>query len=111
MQTALRAAMKKQDRVAVNAIRSALAAMANAEAVDESLAPPAEPGTIAGGVQGLGRGEVPRKTITEHDARDIVQEAIAERQRAAAQYDELNRHDDAGRLREEIAVLERFLSG
>jgi uncharacterized protein YqeY len=111
MQTALSAAMKNQDRVAVNAIRSALAAITNAEAVDESHAPAAEPGTIAGGVSGLGRGEVPRRTITEHDARQIVKKVVAERQEAATQYDELNRHDDASRLRQEIAVLERFVTG
>jgi uncharacterized protein YqeY len=103
--------MKNRDRVAVNAIRSALAAIANAEAVDEALAPPAEPGTIAGGVSGLGRGEVTRRTITENDARQIVQQVIAERLAAAAQYEDLNRHADASRLRDEVAVLADFLAG
>jgi uncharacterized protein YqeY len=109
MQKALTAAMKERDRVAVNAIRSALAAIANAEAVEDSLAPPAEPGIIIGGVRGLGRGEVPRRALTDDDARDIVRKVIAERRAAAAQYDELERHDDASRLRAEIDVLSRFV--
>jgi len=111
MQAALTLALKQQDRVAANAIRSALSAMANAEAVDDSLAPPAEPGMVVGGVAGLGRSEVPRRTIAEHHAREIVQKVIAERQEAAAQYDELHRPGDANRLREEIAVLSGLLAG
>jgi uncharacterized protein YqeY len=111
LEAALTPALKRRDRVAVNAIRSALAAIANAEAVDEALAPRAEPGTIAGGVSGLGRGDIRRRTITENDAREIVQQVIAERAAAAAQYEELNRHADASRLRDEVAVLSGFLAG
>jgi uncharacterized protein YqeY len=103
--------MKDRDRIAVNAIRSALSAIDNAEAVDASFAPPAEPGTIAGGVRGLAAGEVLRRTLTERDVREIMQDVIADRQAAAAQYDELKRHDDADRLRGEGSVLARFLDG
>ena len=111
MRAALSAAIKDRDRIAVNAIRSALAAIDNAGAVDASLAPPAEPGTIAGGVRGLAGGEVPRRRITDCDIREIVQNVIAERQAAAAQYDELQRNGDADRLRAEGSVLARFLDG
>jgi uncharacterized protein YqeY len=106
---ALQVAMKDRDRVATAALRSALAAIDNAEAVDASLAPPEQPGHIAGGVVGLGAGEVARSTLTDHDVRAIVREAIAERERAAAQYDELHRHDDAARLRTETSVLAAVL--
>jgi uncharacterized protein YqeY len=111
MRAALSVAIKKRDRIAVNAIRSALAAIDNAEAVESSLAPLAEPGTIAGGVHGLARGEVPRRTITDDDARAIVRDVITERRAAAAQYDELQRTGEADRLRAESAVLARFLEG
>jgi hypothetical protein len=111
LRSALSAAMKNKDRVAVNAIRSVLASIDNAEAVDESLAPAIEPGRIAGGVSGLARGEVPRRAITEQDAREIVQKAVAERRATAAQCDALKRHREADRLRAEIAVLSRFLDG
>jgi uncharacterized protein YqeY len=109
MRTALGTAIRDQDRIAVSAIRSALAAIDNAEAVDESLAPPTESGLVAGGVHGLGRGDVPRRPITPQEEREIVLKVVAERREFAAQYDALQRHDDANRLRAEIAVLSRFL--
>ncbi len=64
---------------------------------------------IAGGVHGLGRGEVARRVLTDDDVRTIVQRVIDERRMAATQYDELGRHDDASELRTEIAVLERVV--
>lgn len=102
-------AMKDRDRVATAVLRSALAAIDNAEAVDASLAPPEQPGVIAGGVAGLGAGEVPRRTITDDHVRAILLEAITERELAAAQYDSLHRPDDALRLRTEVSVLAAFL--
>jgi uncharacterized protein YqeY len=97
--------MKQRDRVATAALRSALAAIDNAEAVDVSLAPRAQPGTIAGGVSGHGAGEVTRRTITDDDVRAILHDVIAEREAAAAQYEALQQYDDANRLRSEVAVL------
>jgi hypothetical protein len=97
--------MKDRDRVATAALRSALAAIDNAEAVDLSSAPRAQPGRIAGGVVGVGAGEVARRRITDDDVRAIVGNAIVEREAAAAQYDTLHRHDDADRLRREAAIL------
>jgi uncharacterized protein len=106
---ALTVAMKDRDRVATAALRSALTAIDNAEAVDIGLAPRAQPGTIAGGVTGLGAGEVARRTITDHDVRAILRDAITERQTAAAQYESLQRHDAADRLRVEASVLAALL--
>lgn len=106
---ALTVAMKDRDRVATSALRSALAAIDNAEAVDVSLAPPEQPGVIAGGVVGLGAGEVSRRTITDDDVRAILRDAISEREAAAAQYDEMRRHEDAARLRTEVSVLAALL--
>jgi uncharacterized protein YqeY len=81
----------------------------NAEAVDVSLAPRSQSGVIVGGVAGLGAGEVARRTITDDDVRVLLRDAITEREGAAAQYDELQRLDDAARLRMEIVVLARVL--
>jgi uncharacterized protein YqeY len=106
---ALTVAMKDRDRVATSALRSALAAIDNAEAVDVSLTPPEQPGVIAGGVVGLGAGEVARRTVTDDDVRAILRDAITERETAAAQYEELRRGDDASRLRTEVSVLAALL--
>jgi len=111
MRDALTVAMKDRNRLATSALRSALAAIDNAEAVDVSLAPPEQPGVIAGGVVGLGAGEVARRTITDDDVRTILRDAITEREAAAAQYEELRRQDDAVRLRTEVAVLAALLDG
>jgi uncharacterized protein YqeY len=105
MRAALTRAMKARDGTAVRALRSVLAAIDNAEAADPSATPAQQPGAIAGGVAGLGAGEVARRTVTEQDVRDIVSTAIAERDAAAAQYDALQRPDEAQRLRDEAAVL------
>ena len=97
--------------MATAALRSVLAAIGNAEATDISSAPPAQPGTIAGGVAGLGAGEVARRTITDDDVRAILDDAISEREAAAAQYEELHRDDEASRLRAEVVALAAPLTG
>jgi uncharacterized protein YqeY len=102
--------MKARDRVATAALRSALTAIDNAEAVDVGFAPRPQSGTIAGAVAGLGAGEVPRRTITDDDVRAILRDAITERQTAAAQYESLQRHDAAHRLRIEASVLAALLA-
>jgi uncharacterized protein YqeY len=109
MRDALTRAMKDRDRVATAALRSAIAIVDNAEAIDVSLAPRSQSGVIMGAVTGLGAGEVARRTITDDDVRALLREAITEREGAAAQYDELQRPDDAARLRTEVAVLARVL--
>ena len=106
---ALATAMKQRDRVAVRALRAALAAIDNAEAVDPSHAPREQPGTIAGGVAGLGAGEVPRRALSDDDMRTIVQATIADLEAAAAHYDHLQRALDADLLRAEAAVLSELL--
>jgi uncharacterized protein YqeY len=111
MRRALTAAMKARDASAVRALRSVLAAIDNAEAADLSAAPRQESGVIAGGVAGLGAGEVARRTVTEQDVRDVLSTAIAERETAVLQYDALQRPDEAHRLRDEVAVLRSLASG
>ena len=108
---ALTAAMKARDSVAVGALRAVIAAIDNAEAADPAHAPAQQPGPIAGGVKGLGAGEVPRRTLGDAEVRAIVEREMAERQDAAAQYDELRRPDAAARLRAEIEVLRPLLDG
>ena len=77
--------MKARDQAAVSALRSALAAIDNAEAADAAQASTG-PGTaeFAGSVAGLGAGEVPRRVVTDADAVAIVRAEVAERLTADA---------------------------
>src|ERR1700751_3302805 len=102
LELALRAAIKARDTVAVSALRSVLAAIANAEAVPQpgrSMTPtsvataPSANGAvasqhIAGGATGLGAAEADRKTLTGEETAALVRNEIAERQAAARQYED-----------------------
>jgi hypothetical protein len=99
--------MKERDGLATGALRSALAAIDNAEAVDVSLAPTT--GSSALGVSGLGAGEVPRQHLDEAHMEDIVCREIGERLLAAEDYDSLGQLAESARLRAEAEVLQRQL--
>ena len=109
LRTALTAAMKRRDESAVSALRSALAAIDNAEAVDPAHAPAAGTSTIAGAVSGLGAADVPRLHLTEDQIEAIVRTEIVERLQAAEQHDALNIPERAARLRAEAAALQAEL--
>lgn len=107
MRTALTAALRARDPVAVTALRSALSALANATAV------PAPPSPEVGGdadfarsVVGLGAAEVARRELTPAEATAVVRAEVDERFAAAALYPPAA----ADRLRAEAAVLTRLLS-
>jgi uncharacterized protein len=110
LRQALGTAMKARDTIAVAAFRSALAALDNAEAADLSDAPAIQHGTIAGGVAGLGAGEVPRRVLSYEQVTDVVLAQIAEWRTVAAEYEESEVHDHAIQLRAEAAVLAAFLA-
>ena len=66
LRAALKRAMKDRDPVARSAIRSALGAIDNAGSVGrDDLSAPGASGHIAGGVQGLGAGDAPRRELDE----------------------------------------------
>jgi uncharacterized protein YqeY len=112
LRQALRAAMKTQDTAAASALRSALAAIANAEAVPTAVTPP--PGGhrhIAGSVQGLGAAEAERRTLSEADVAGIVQAEVADRKAAAAQYEQADHPGRAERLLREADVLLQATAG
>jgi uncharacterized protein YqeY len=106
----LTAALKNRDQVAVTALRSALAAIDNAEAVpvDHPLNV-VDNGHVAGAAVGLGAAEVDRRHLTEADLHTIVAREVSERSTTAEQYERLGRNDAAGRLRAEAEVLRRYL--
>jgi uncharacterized protein len=109
---ALPRAMKARDAVAVAALRSTLAAIDNAEAVDPARAPAPGAGQVevAGAVVGLGAGEVERRSLTEAQMEEIVRTEVADRRAAAHDYQRRGRHEQAERLRGEAEVLSSYLS-
>ena len=130
LRRALPAAMKARDRPAINALRSALAAIYNAGAVDPTQARPdaahpeptaanaidPEPGRagggdpdVAGSVVGVGVTEVERRSLGEAQMAEIVRAEVLERERAAAGYERAGQLELAERLRGEAKVLSAFL--
>ena len=117
LQAALTGALSSRDMIAAAAIRSALAAIGNAEAVplrstprpapatDGSRRPPIGSGHIADAAVGLGATEAARRQLTEADIAEIVLAEITDRRSAADQYDRLDRTERAERLRREAAIL------
>ncbi len=90
--------MKARDAAAVSALRSALAAIDNAESVDAPSVGKKYSGPIAGAVSGLGAAEAPRRELSEDEIEDIVRAEVAERRAAAKEYGSLGRDDDGHRL-------------
>jgi len=107
LNAALREATRARDAIAVSALRSALAAISNAEAVPASdrVGPRTSSPHVAGAVAGLGAAEVPRVGLSEAEISGIVRAEAAERLDAAAGYERSGRGARAARLRCEAAVL------
>jgi uncharacterized protein len=109
LRTALPAAMKDRDRTATVALRAALAAIDNAEAValedgaQTSLAIEALP-------VGAGATEVARRALTEQEVEEIVRTEVDERETAAADYERAGYPDRAEQLRDEARTLATHLS-
>ncbi|MGA6166843.1 GatB/YqeY domain-containing protein [Amycolatopsis magusensis] len=96
-------AIKGKDRIAISAIRSALAAIDNAEA------PSVEHHATTSIAVGVGSTEVERLHLTDADLHAIVDEEVQQRAKAAEEYERLGRAEQAERLRAEADVLRRYL--
>jgi uncharacterized protein YqeY len=113
LRLALTEALRARDMVAVSALRSALGAIGNAEAVEPGAAAPAglgrpaDPGSpqVAGAVAGLGAAEVARRSLSAAQIEQIVRAEAAEREDAARGYERAGRADPADRLRREAQLL------
>ncbi len=108
LRDALPAAMKARDTVAVAALRSALAAIDNAEAVGGT---PTRGMAIEASPVGVGAAELPRRELTAEHVEEIVRAELDERESAVLDYERAGRADRATALRGEIAVLSRYLAG
>lgn len=110
LRRALPTAMRARDSAAVSALRSALAALDNAEAVpvgeEERLGPALEQSPV-----GVGATEAARRELSEQQVTDIVRAEAAERLQAAALLPSPTHADRVARLRSEAAVLLALLDG
>jgi uncharacterized protein len=107
LQAALAEALRGRDLAAASALRSALAALSNAEAVPagtlESTAVTSP--HVAGTTVGVGTAEAGRRSLSPADAEAIVRTEIAERRDAADGYERHGHPGRAGKLRHEADVL------
>jgi uncharacterized protein len=102
----LSTAVREHDRPAVSALRSALAALDNAEAVQPSEGfEPEVSQHVAGGVAGLGAAEVERRVLDVESQRAIVREEIESRLTAATTYQQHGQIARAAELRLGANVL------
>lgn len=111
IQAALMPALKARDDVAVSALRSTLAALANAE-TDEVGGTDARAVAFSEHVAGAAPDsgpEVPRPELGEEDVRQVVATEASEREEAASHYDAGGFGERAERLRAEAAVIRTFL--
>ena len=102
----LSGALPDQDRPEVSALRNALAALDNAEAVqpEEGLRLEASE-HFAGGVAGLGAAEVQRRVLDAESQRRIVKSEIEARLTAAATYEQHGQNARAAELRLGVEAL------
>ena len=102
LRQALLPALKARDQVAVGALRSALAAIDNAQAVDSPAA--LRSGVvIAGAVTGLGAVDAPRRQLSDGDVAAILRAEVADRRAAASDYERAGQVEAAARLTAEAA--------
>lgn len=102
MHADLTAAMKAGDRIAVRVLRTALAAIANAEA---------PPVAEVAGAPVIGRlVEHGRLVLTAHDIARVLQAEVDDRIETIAQFERGGRHDAADELRTELAVLRPYVA-
>jgi hypothetical protein len=109
LRAALPPAMKARDQAAVSALRSAMAAIDNAQAV-EALPAPRSGGAIAGAATGLGAGDAPRQELSEGAIAAVVRAEVADRRAAAADYERAGQVGAAARLTAEADVLAAHLA-
>ncbi|MEU2942440.1 GatB/YqeY domain-containing protein [Nocardiopsis alba] len=110
MRADLVTAMRERRRETVSALRTALAALDNAEAAPA----PETPSTtvnehVAGSRSGVGSTEAPRRVLSADRVRALLNEQIEERTVEADRYEAHGRHDAARRLRTEADALRPYL--
>lgn len=113
LKTELMSAMRARDAAVIAALRSALSALANAEAVpvtDETNRPGAASSHFAGAAHGLGAAEQARLPVGEDQQRAILREGVADLAQHAAQLERIGEHDQLDGTRRALRVLIAILA-
>jgi uncharacterized protein YqeY len=109
MREDLTAAIKARESDHVSALRTAIAAIDNAEAVEATqVSETATSEHFAGAHVGLGVTEADRRHLGINEIRDILRAQITERDAEADRYEVLGKADAAARLRREAAALRQY---
>ena len=101
MQADLRPALRDRDALRVSVLRTTLAAVVNAEAVDA---------TGAGSVRGAFAGDVPRRALSEDDVRAVVVAARDELRAAEAELRAVGQDGAAADLATQAGILDAYLA-
>lgn len=105
-------ALKARDTDAVAALRTAIAAIDNAQAVQVSAPAPtstAASAHVAGARSGAGSTEAPRRQLASSELQDILRAQITEHVLEADRYDDLNQARAAEQLRRQARALSAYL--
>ena len=115
----LTVALQSRDRVGAAALRSTIAALDNAEAVE--LSGPGRPGEVAaavtsdayvaGAVPGLGAAEAERRGLDPDEQRSLVSSQLEAWESAAADYEQRGHGERAALLRQQIQAIRAALRG
>lgn len=100
----MRQAMKSGERVRLNALRSLLAQISNAEAIAPQGNKVNDDSPVAGAAEGVGSTEVSRKQLTLAEVHSIVHGEISEIKAVLDGLDETSEY--ASELREKIAAIQ-----
>jgi len=105
-------AMKAREPDAVAALRAAIAAIDNAEAIPAPEARQAATSShIAGARAGLGAAEAARRDLSDSDQRAVLREQITGYTTEADRYEALGQPAAAARLRAQAHLLSAYLLG
>jgi uncharacterized protein len=110
LRSGLKDALKARNRPALDALRSALAAIGNAEAAETTHTQRVSSSEyVAGAVVGVGAGEVPRRHLSDDDIERVVLDEISALRDAAAQARDRGQEQVAASLSAEAEVLAAYV--
>lgn len=109
MRADLGVAMKARNSRAISALRTAIAAIDNAESVDSTAATAPASTHIAGATIGLGTAEVPRRSLSPAQVHAILRAQIDDRSAEADRYETLGQIEAAEGLRGEAQIVAAYL--
>lgn len=101
--------MKARETDTVAALRTAIAAIDNAESVAGGDVSATTDGPFAKSAEGVGATEVARRQLSAADIAEVLGRHVHEYLSNAEDYDAMGRHEAAGQLRRQAAVVSRHL--